>query len=279
MAGKAQKRRNIAPIKHWSHSSLMSFLRNPLAWYKRYVELIYDMPSTPSSVVGRAGHLALQHFYGGLGKEASIALGLEYLRGVADFELDFGAAKTRAAQKKKRESMEREYLQVIGFYLARPPRHKVLGVEVKGTVRVRGLPLPLKSVSDLVVVSRVDPNAVDIIDHKFVDSFSKYKADKTLFLIQAIFNYYTVLDLYDKPVKRFIIQECKKSRNADGSSQMRRYVIEYEKNKQAFTVFHRLIKDATAEIMRPRLYLPNPSDMFEGEHSFDLYRLELIEED
>jgi hypothetical protein len=42
-------------------------------------------------------------------------------------------------------------------------------------------------------------------------------------------------------------------------------------------VFHRLISDATDEIMRPRKFLPNPSDMFEGENSFDIYRLGLLE--
>jgi hypothetical protein len=31
--------------------------------------------------------------------------------------------------------MEREYLQAIGFYLERPPKYKVLGVEVKATRR------------------------------------------------------------------------------------------------------------------------------------------------
>src|SRR6185436_9021708 len=149
------------PIKHWSHSSLMSFLRNPLAWYKRYVEQVYDTPSSPSSVVGRAGHVALQHFYSGIGKEGAIALGLEHMRSVPDFEINFGKARNRMARKKKRISMEREYLQAIGFYLARPPRYDVVGVEVKGVVKVEGLPLPLKAVSDLVVRSGVDKNGVD----------------------------------------------------------------------------------------------------------------------
>ncbi len=54
------------PIKHWSHSSLMAFLRNPLAWYKRYVENVRDTPSNPSSVIGRAAHTALQHYYSGI---------------------------------------------------------------------------------------------------------------------------------------------------------------------------------------------------------------------
>src|SRR3989344_5975762 len=100
-ATSSSKRANL-PIKHWSHSSLMAFLRNPLAWYKRYVEKVYDTPSGPAALVGRAGHVALQHFYGGIGKEGAIELGLEYLRGVPDFEINFGKAKSRRAQKEKR---------------------------------------------------------------------------------------------------------------------------------------------------------------------------------
>lgn len=267
------------PIKHWSHSSLMAFLRNPLAWYKRYVEQVYDQPSSPSGVIGRAAHVALQHFYGGISKEGAIELGLEQLRKVPDFEINFGKAKSRLAKKKKRAAMEREYLQAIQFYLARPPRHDVIGVEVKGTVEVEGLPLPIKAVSDLVVRSKVDSKALDIVDHKFVDAFSALRKDKPLFVIQAIFNYYTVRELYKKPVRRFILHECRKRKNKDGGSQMRRYIIDFADYKEEFKLFHRLIKDATAEIARKRVYLPNPSDMFEGDNSFDIYRMGLVDED
>jgi hypothetical protein len=40
----------------------MAFLRNPLAWYKRYVEQVYDTPTGPAAVVGRAAHKALSIF-------------------------------------------------------------------------------------------------------------------------------------------------------------------------------------------------------------------------
>lgn len=251
----------------------MAFLRNPLAWYKRYVELVRDTPSTPSSVVGRAGHTALQHFYGGIEKNGAIELGLEYLRDVPDFEINFGRHKSRAAKKKKRVSMEREYLQAISFYLERPPRHRVLAVEFSAVAEVPGLPLPVKAISDLVVESKGNPGALDIVDHKFVEHFSAGKAQKTLFVIQALFNYYTVRASFGKPVRRFIVVECKKSKNFDGRPQLRRYVIEYERMAEEFALFQRLLSDATAEIARPRAWLPNPSDMFEGENSFDIYRL------
>jgi hypothetical protein len=263
------------PIKHWSYSSLMAFLRNPLAWHKRYVEQIYDTPSTPSSVVGRAGHVALEHFYGGLSKEAATELGMEYLRKVPDFEIEFGKRESARAKKQKREEMEREYLQAIYFYLLRPPRYKVLGIEYSGIAEVPGLPLPVKAVSDLVVESKGNPGCVDIVDHKFVESFSPLGADKPLFVLQAIFNYYTVSAAFRKPVKRFILQECKKRKNKDGRSQMRRYVIDYDECEEDFAVFMKLLKEATADIARPRAFLPNPSDMFEGKNSYEIYRMNL----
>lgn len=271
------KRQVTAPIPHWSHSSLMAFLRNPLAWYKRYVENVRDTPSNPSSVIGRAAHTALQHFYGGISREGAMEIGLQYLRDVPDFEINFGKARSRADKRRKRELMERDYLQATSFYLEKAPKHKVLGVEVVATAHVPGLPLPLKAVSDLVIVSKNDKDAVDIVDHKFVDTFSKQKHQKTLFIMQAIFNYYTVQQLYGKPVRKFLVYECKKSRNIDGSPQLRRYVIDFAKCGHEFEVFHRLIKDATDEIMRPRKFLPNPSDMFEGENSFDIYRMGLLD--
>ncbi len=264
------------PIKHWSHSSLMAYLRNPLAWYKRYVEEVYDTPSSPSSIVGRAGHKALEHFYSGLGKEGAMALGLEYLRNVQDADINFGKAVSRPAKKKKRAQMERDYLQAISFYLERPPRYDVVGVEVKGVAKVEGLRLPIKAVSDLVVRSKIDIHALDIVDHKFVDSFSSLGAEKSLFILQALFNYHTVSSEFGKPVKRFIVHECKKRKNADGSRQVRKYVLNFDECVQEFDLFRRLINDATADLSKRKYFLPNPSDMFEGQNSFDIYRLRLL---
>lgn len=273
------RRSKKLPIKYWSHSSLVSFLRNPLTWYKRYVRKIYDIPATPSSVIGRSAHLALQHFYSGTEKETSIALGLEGLRNVPDFEIDFGKAKSRAAIKKRKAQMEREYLQAINSYLLRPPRHKVVAVEIAGIATVPGLPLPVKAISDLVVESTVEKGAIDIVDHKFVAAFSSSGANKPLFILQAIFNYYTVQELFKRPIRRFMVYECKKSMNKDGSPQLRRYIFDYKNAEAEFALFHKLLKDATLQLSHMKAFLPNPSDMFEGEHSFEVYRLGLLEEE
>lgn len=265
------------PIEHWSYSSLVIYLRNPLAWYKRYVEGVYDIPVTPASIVGRASHVALQNFYGGLSKEESIARGLEFLKSFPDFEINFGKAASTRAKNKKRRIMEARYRQAVSFYLERPPRHKVLGVEVKAFGRIPGIAIPVKAISDLVVVSRVDKNAVDIVDHKFVNSYGVSQADNPLFVIQALFNYYTVLAEFKRPVRRFIVYECKKNKNRDGRSQLRRQIIDFQKHEKEFELFHRLLADATRDIRTRKVFLPNPSDMFEGRDSLEIYRWGLVE--
>ncbi len=278
MSGRKRKKKSPYPILYWSHSSLLAYLRNPLAWYKRYVKKIYDTPRTPSSIIGSAGHVALEHFYSGVPKETAILLGLEYMRSIPDFEVAFGKAVSVRAKKKKRLHMEQDYLQAVNHYLERPPRHRVLGVEVKGMAKIPRVALPIKAVSDLVVHSKEKRGALDIVDHKFVDTYSSARESKPAFVLQAIFNYYTVRAYYEKPVHRFIVYECKKSKNKDGSPQLRRYVLRYEELREMFALFERLLKDATVEISRRKTFLPNPSDMFEGDHSFELYRLGLLDD-
>ncbi len=265
------------PIPHWSYSSLVTYLRNPLAWHKRYVEKVYDLPSSPASVIGRAAHKALEHFYGGFPKDAAIDLGLEYLKNVPDFEINFGKAKTKIAKKKKRAEMEVQYIRAISFYLAKPPKHSVLGVEVRATAEIPGIAIPVKAISDLVVESRGNAGMVDIVDHKFVDAFGLLDIDNPLFMIQALFNYYTVLTEFKRPVKRFIVYECKKTANKNGKPQLKRHVIDFQKHREEFELFHRLLKEATEDILTRKVFLPNPSDMFEGKNSLEIYRWGLVE--
>ncbi|MBX4195556.1 PD-(D/E)XK nuclease family protein [Candidatus Parcubacteria bacterium] len=270
-------KRNKYPIKHWSYSSLVTYLRNPLAWHKRYVEGVFDTPATPASVIGRAAHTALEHYYKGGTQEFAIEQGLLYLREVPDFEINFGKAESLAEKKKKRAHMEAEYRQAVSFYLAKPPRHKVLGVEVKVIARIPGIDIPVKAISDLVVESRTEPGAVDIVDHKFMGSFGSLGLDNPLFMIQALFNYYTVLSEFGRPVGKFIVYECKKTKNKDGKPQLRKHVIDFREHEQEFLLFHRLLSDATKEIRTRKIFLPNPSDMFEGKNSLEIYRWGLIE--
>ena len=96
-------------------------------------------------------------------------------------------------------------------------------------------------------------------------------------MIQALFNYYTVLSEFKKPVRQFIVYECKKRKNRDGKSQLRKHVIDFKKHEKEFELFHRLLSDATKDMSTRKIFLPNPSDMFEGKDSLEIYRWDLIE--
>ena len=69
------------------------------------------------------------------------------------------------------------------------------------------------------------------------------------------------------------------SRNADGYPQMRRYIIDFRTFRQEFIIFNRLIRDATVALSSMQVFLPNPSDIFEGENSLDIYRINLPAEE
>ena len=53
--------------------------------------------------------------------------------------------------------------------------------------------------------------------------------------------------------------------------------MRHGRQQAEIAVFKRLLNDATQEIAARKVFLPNPSDMFEGENSFDIYRLGLVE--
>ena len=67
---------------------------------------IYDTPRTPASIVGSAGHKALEHFYSGAPKDIATQMGLNYMRNIADFEINFGTAKSRGAPREARRDGE-----------------------------------------------------------------------------------------------------------------------------------------------------------------------------
>ena len=69
-------------VEHMSPSAFMTSLSNPASFYRTYVLKIYDGLDSMTSLVGKAGHIALEKYYSdGLTQEAAIAAGLEFLTG------------------------------------------------------------------------------------------------------------------------------------------------------------------------------------------------------
>lgn len=261
-----------ALIDYWSYSSMSSLLSNPLAFKKQYILKQYDNISGPSSVVGSAGHKALEMYYKGLDQAAAIAEGLRYINDQSDMGINYGKTGSRA-------KIIDTYTKAIHWYFEemRTP-HEILGVEESITIEANSiygepLPLPIKVKIDLPTRNKL--GEIEIIDHKFVGSYSDGNEDNFRKWLQAMFNYHAAMAKYGEAPKRMIFNECKTSLNSKASAgqpQLQPYTYEFDSTAD-FATFYKLYNDCTRQIsLDGLLFLPNPNDIFDGQNTFEIYR-------
>jgi hypothetical protein len=281
---------NQPPIDHLSHSSLGLLLRNPLAWKKKYMLKIYESTMSPSGVVGQACHKALEVYLKGECADVNGAIdeGMKVLDSYSDVAIDFGKTGSR-------EKMLKDYTAAVNFYFDEIPdwdKREVLHVEESFTQVIHNdegdeMPLPAKAYADVIWRSKKKENFADksypkgslfIEDHKFVRSFTDPEdlTDPTK-LSQSFFNFtITREELKEEPVA-MLYRETKISKNKNGDAQSQYYVIDFNEIRGEFQAMYQLYVDAVKFILNPNaVYLPNPSDMFDGKDSWLAYRDNLI---
>lgn len=261
-------------VDYLSYSSMSQLMRNPLAFKKKYVLKIYDDIMSPSSVVGQAGHKALEHYYNGAEIAEAVEKGLEYINNISDTGIDYGKTGSR-------ENILKTYTQAIGFYFEELPKyHEILGVELKvqdeiDTIDGQKLPLPAKGFMDLVTRNKL--GEIEIVDHKFVRGYADGSVDDFGKFLQGMFNYHLVLKKFGEAPKRIIFNECKVSKNKNNEPQIQPYTIEFEGIYGDFATFYKLFNDVVKVLQDPNyIFLPNPSDIFDGQNSFEVYRSGVI---
>jgi len=285
--------KNIAtepPIDHMSHSSLGLLCRNPLAWKKKYMLKIYESTMSPSGVVGQACHKALEVYLKGECSDVNGAIdeGMKAIDSYSDVAIDFGKTGSR-------EKMVKEYTAAMNFYFEETPdwdKREILHVEESFTQVIHTdegaeMPIPAKCYSDVIwrstrketFAGREYPKgSLFIEDHKFIRSFtdSEEITDPTK-LSQSFFNFtITREELKEEPVA-ILYRETKISKNKDGSAQSQYYVIDYSDIRGEFAAMYQLYIDAVEFLTNPNaIFLPNPSDMFDGKDSWLAYRDNLI---
>lgn len=259
-------------IGFWSYSSMTTLLRNPLAFKKKFVLKIYDDIDSPSAVVGKSAHKALEAYYNGKEQSDAIQVGLDVIDNTSDSGINYGKTGSRA-------NIISTYTQAINFYFQELPiAHEILGVELEAVAEIetieptpRKLSLPAKSFSDLVI--RNSLGEIEIIDHKFVRSYSDGDVDNFSHFIQAMFNFHTIRAKFGESPKRMIFNECKVSKNKDHTPQIQPYIVEFENAYADFATFYKLYDDCTKYVNNPNaIFLPNPSDIFDGQITFEVYR-------
>lgn len=277
------------PVDHWSHSSLGLLLRNPLAFKKKYMLKIYENIMSPSGVVGQAAHKAVEFYLkGAIDVTGSIDEGQKYLDLIPDIAIDYGKTGSR-------EKMNKEYITAVNFYFEEIPNwddREIIYVEESMTEVIHDhlgneMPLPAKCFVDVVWRStKVETFAgkeypigtLFVEDHKFVRSFTDEEdiSDPTK-IRQAFFNRLILRENLKEEPAAVLFRETKISKNKDGSPQSQYYVMDFKEIEHEFPAFVQLYNDCTRFIMRPDvIFLPNPSDMFDGKDSWLSYRDNLI---
>lgn len=256
-------------IDYWSPSSFSSFLSNPLAFKKRYILKVYDDLDSPSALVGKAGHKALEAYYKGAEPHEAIEEGLQYLASISPSTVDWG--KTGSP-----EAVSKAYSQAIRFMFEElPDFHEVLDAEIQLTEDVKTLdgdPLPLPFKGYLDLLTRNHLGQLEIIDWKFVKSYTDGSVDSFPRFLQSMFYFHLVWSKYGEKPARMIFNELKVSKNSDNTPQLQPYTIEYD-DMGAFATFYNLVNAATSNLLLPGFkFLPNPNDMFQGQNSFEVYK-------
>lgn len=290
------------PIDHLSQSALLQLLRNPLIFKMKYVLKIYTSNTGVSGIVGRACHEALKFYYGGNpdvvvpvdpdeARGEATAFGLDYIDKYPDGGIEYGKNGTR-------EDMLQRYTKMMDNYWAEEPHyHKVIMSEKKlkqeiHTMDGQLLPLPAVTIPDLVVEN--PDETWDIVDTKFVSSFTSSESEDYEKIIQAMFLFHVVKEETGRYAQKVIFREVKGPTNKKCEnpttcgeehdsqfrhSQIKDYVVPCD-HQPYHMIFYNLYRDAVKFLSSPdAIYLPNLSDMFDGEQAGLIYAQGLLSSD
>lgn len=261
------------PVAHFSPSSIRKYLENPHGFFKTYVRYEYDDTLSPALLEGGCMHKVLAGYYEARMK-AKERIDFEWGTATAAAIAEtFNEEDVKRTEWGKTGSLEKSK-QTIGCalesYMAELPTiDHVVSVEERLLSDFEDLsndpmPIPLKGFTDLVTLQ--DDEYV-IRDHKFISYFSDPEnlAEVAKYEMQAAPYFFLVRKRYGKNPVRMIFDEIKKTKNRDGSPQVRSVVIEYTPRiiNRWVEIYKRIVKQLAGVPLIDRetgvmQFLPNP---------------------
>lgn len=247
-----------------SHSAIMCFLNNQIQFKKRYIAKVYDEPSSPALVVGKAMHKMIEERLKGQSIEVAIQSGLQEIENIADYEIDYGKTGSR-------EKIIDQYQKLSTIVINELPTYNdILAIEdrVECELSIRNKKIPMKGYIDVV---RDLGDTLEIIDWKSVTSYSDEDTENWAYLIQSWIYVQLIEFKYKKPVSRVVFKEIKKTINRDGMPQIKDYVLDRHGIEEANDVIGRVVKAVSDYVDNPNAtYFPNPRDMMNGAQSMHI---------
>lgn len=275
------------PLEHYSYSTFQKFSTNAFMFKVNAINGdSLETTSSPTNIIGRAGHYGVQTYLGGNeeyvvpanndGEAMTIAFeaARKHLESYSDGFINYGK------EVPNRQSLEERfafgflsYLKSLNFD---PKKQQTIIVEkmLKYRVNVDGreLPVPLKGSPDWVYRDLENGGRIVIHDHKFTTKFSSPDAIDGSKLIQAIFNYLLVYAETGEAPYKMVFAEHKIIKNADAKEpQTRFYEMIFDELPLAFDLFFRFYEDVTDALLGKMVYVPNIMAIFDREVSILAY--------
>ena len=255
-------------VDHLSYSALVTFLRNQVEFQKRYIAKVYDNPLSPSMVVGKAFHKALEIYYKGGTFDEAAAAGLDEINSTSDYEIDYGKTGSR-------EKMIKEFNDSLNIYFEEAPKFEVLDAEKRLEAEISKV--PMVGIIDLIIKGSGDK--LKLKDYKTVSFYSSATNDPLDPEYQENYKYllqgsiYLVLaeKVLKKEVESVGFIEIKKTKNRDGSPQIREF--EYSRNDllEFLPTTEKLITNVFDYVNNDNAkFFPNPSDILNGQESMEV---------
>lgn len=255
-------------VDHLSYSALVTFLRNQVEFQKRYIAKVYDNPSSPSMVVGKAFHKALEIYYKGGTFDEAAAAGLDEINSTSDYEIDYGKTGSR-------EKMIKEFNDSLNIYFEEAPKFEVLDAEKRLEAEISKV--PMVGIIDLIIKGSGDK--LKLKDYKTVSFYSSATNDPLDPEYQENYKYLLQGSIYlvlaEKVLKKEIESvgfiEIKKTKNRDGSPQIREF--EYSRNDllEFLPTTEKLITNVFDYVNNDNAkFFPNPSDILNGQESMEV---------
>lgn len=242
----------------------MCFLNNQIQFKKRYIAKVYDEPSSPALIVGKAMHKMIEERLKGQSIEVAIQSGLQEIENIADYEIDYGKTGSR-------EKIIDQYQKLSTIVINELPTYDdILAIEdrVECELSIRNKKIPMKGYIDLV---RDLGDTLEIVDWKSVTSYSDEDTENWAYLIQSWIYVQLIEFKYKKPVSRVVFKEVKKTINRDGMPQIKDYVLDRHGIEEANDVIGRVVKAVSDYVDNPNAtYFPNPRDMMNGAQSMHI---------
>lgn len=247
-----------------SHSAIISFLNNQIQFKKRYIAKIYDDPTTPAMLVGKAIHKMIEEVVKKKPIEMAIQLGLQEIENVSDYEINYG----KNGSREEILSSYQKLTTAVMNELTIPSNVLSSEDKIECNLTILNKQIPLKGYIDLILDNQ---DSLEIWDYKSVSQYSDEDVENWKYIIQAWLYCNLAEYKYKKPVSRFVFKEIKGSVNRDGNPQIKDYILTREAINQATDVVGRLIKNVSDYIDNPNaIYFPNPSDWLNGDRSVEI---------